>query len=39
MENKNFNLTPLFGIPLYQTIVNPAISQAELDFVKNVDYV
>ena len=38
MENKNFNMTSLFGIPLYQTIVEPAISQDELDFVKNVAY-
>ena len=34
MTDKNFNMIPLFGIPLYQTVVEPGISEEELKFIK-----
>ena len=38
MENKQFNMTSLFGTPLYQTIIQPNITVEELNFVKNLEY-
>ena len=32
-----FQVTPLFGIPLYQSMV-PTIDQDSIDFIKNTEY-
>jgi len=31
-------MIPLFGIPLYQTVVEPGISEEELKFIKEQKY-
>ena len=38
MTDKNFNMIPLFGIPLYQTVIEPGVSDEELNFVKSQEY-
>lgn len=37
-QDVKFNLIPLFGIPLYQTMITPGITADELNFVKNIEY-
>ena len=34
MTDKNFNMIPLFGIPLYQTVIEPGVTDEEFNFVK-----
>jgi len=38
MTDKNFNMIPLFGIPLYQTVIQPGVSEEELKFIKEQKY-
>jgi uncharacterized protein (TIGR02466 family) len=38
MTDKNFNMIPLFGIPLYQTVIEPGVSDEELNFVISQEY-
>jgi len=38
MTDKPFNLIPLFGIPLYQAMIEPGITDEEIKFIKNTQY-